>query len=90
MNRLLARLRSGTPSKSKQVAKDRLKLVLVHDRADISPTVVEQLKDELIAVISKYVDIDRDMVDVQLTQNQRESRLKADIPLLGSPRRRGR
>ena len=89
MNRLLDRLSRRSPTKSRQVAKERLKLVLVHDRTDISPTIIAQLKDELIAVISKYVDIDREAVDVQLTQNRRENRLTANIPLLNAPRRRG-
>ena len=89
MNRLLDRLSRRSPTKSRQIAKERLRLVLVHDRTDISPTIIAQLKDELITVISKYVDIDRDAVDVQLTQNRRESRLTANIPLLNAPRRRG-
>ncbi len=49
--------------KSSSVAKDRLKLVLIHDRAMLSPKMLENLKDELIAVISKYVDIDRDSLN---------------------------
>lgn len=87
MNNFFNRL-TGRQPPSKQVAKDRLKLVLIHDRTDVSPAVLEQLKDELIAVISKFVDIDRDGVDIKLTQEQTESRLVADIPLLKSPRRR--
>ncbi len=87
MNNLFNRL-TGRQPPSKQVAKDRLKLVLIHDRTDVSPAVLEQLKDELITVISKFVDIDRDGVDIKLTQEQTESRLVADIPLLKSPRRR--
>lgn len=82
------RLTGRGNQKSRSVAKERLQLVLVHDRTDISPQVLEQLKDELIAVISKYVDIDRELVQVQLTQDQRESRLTANIPLLDAPRRR--
>ncbi len=87
MNNLFNRL-TGRQPPSRQVAKDRLKLVLIHDRTDVSPAVLEQLKDELIAVISRFVDIDRDGVDIKLTQEQTESRLVADIPLLKSPRRR--
>ena len=88
MTRLLDRLSRRSPTKSRQIAKERLRLVLVHDRTDISPTIIAQLKDELITVISKYVDIARDAVDVQLTQNRRENRLTANIPLLNAPRRR--
>lgn len=84
LNRLAGR---GQPA-SKEVAKDRLKLVLIHDRADVSPAVMEQLKDEIIAAISRHVDIDRDGVDIKLTQDHNENRLVADIPLLKTPRRR--
>ena len=69
-------------------AKERLKLVLVHDRSDISPAVMDLLKDEIISTISRHVDIDRDHVAINLSQNNRESRLIADIPLLNSPKKR--
>ncbi|MEK7323673.1 MAG: cell division topological specificity factor MinE [Chloroflexota bacterium] len=87
MNNFFNRLTGRQPA-SKEVAKDRLKLVLIHDRTDISPAVMEMMKDEIIAVISKHVDIDRDGVDIKLTQEDHESRLVADIPILKTPRRR--
>ncbi len=84
----LSRL-TGRQPPSKQVAKDRLKLVLIHDRTDVSPAVMEQLKDEIIAVISKHMDIDRDGVEIKISdESATESRLVADIPLLKTPRRR--
>jgi cell division topological specificity factor len=64
------------------VAKERLQLVLVHDRAQISPQMLQTLKDEIIAVISKHVAIEREGVEITLAQNRRESRLQADIPLV--------
>ena len=66
---------------SREIAKERLQLVLVHDRTQISPQMLQTLKDEIIAVISKHVAIDQDGVDITFTQSQRESRLQADIPL---------
>jgi cell division topological specificity factor len=72
---------------SAQKAKERLQLVLVHDRADISPARLEELKDELILVLSKYVQIDRDATNISLTRDRNEQRLVADIPLT-SPRGR--
>lgn len=77
----------GKQNSSAQSAKERLMFVLVHDRADISPATMEQIKDEIIAVISKYVTIDRDNVDINLTQTARENRLVANIPLLDGTRR---
>jgi len=80
--RLIDRVFKPTRSSSRQVAKERLQLVLVHDRAQISPQMLQTLKDEIIAVISKHVAIERDGVEVTLAQNRRESRLQADIPLV--------
>lgn len=79
---------TGRQPPSKQIAKDRLKLVLIHDRTDVSPAIIEEIKDEIIAVISRHVDIDRSGVEIKLTQEEHESRLVADIPLLRNPRRR--
>jgi cell division topological specificity factor len=72
--------RSAQPS-SREAAKQRLQLVLVHDRYQIEPGMLELIKDEIIAVISKHLDIDRNNVQVHFTEGERESRLVADIPL---------
>lgn len=80
--RLIDRVFKPTRSSSRQVAKERLQLVLVHDRAQISPQMLQTLKDEIIAVISKHVAIEREGVEITLAQNRRESRLQADIPLV--------
>lgn len=68
---------------SREIAKERLQLVLVHDRIKISPAMLDQMKDELITVISRYVEIDSNGVEVILTQGRRESRLQANIPVVG-------
>ena len=73
---------------SREVAKNRLQLVLVHDRVNLSPGTVQKMKDELVDVISKYVEIDVEGMDVQLAQSGRQSRLTANIPVLGGRRRR--
>ncbi|GAB4410559.1 MAG: cell division topological specificity factor MinE [Anaerolineae bacterium] len=80
LNRLLGR---GEPS-SRDIAKDRLRLVLVQDRVNLSSEKMNELKDELIKVISKYVEIDRDGMEISLTQNARQSRLTANIPVVGA------
>lgn len=51
---------------SSSTAKDRLKLVLVSDRAGCSPEVMEKIKNDIIAVISKYVEIDQDGLDINI------------------------
>jgi cell division topological specificity factor len=84
---LINRVFRPTRSSSRQVAKERLQLVLVHDRAQISPQMLETLKDEIIAVISQHVAIEREGVEVTLAQNRRESRLQADIPIVSRSRK---
>ena len=73
--------------RSGQDAAQRLRLVLTHDRANISPGMLEMLKDEIISVISKHLEIEADKVQVNFTEDQRETRLVADIPLQAHKRR---
>ena len=44
---------------SREIARDRLKVVLIHDRANISPEVMEHLRDDIIKVISNYMEINQ-------------------------------
>mgnify|MGYP004486928439 FL=1 len=53
---------------SKQAAKDRLKLVLMQDRASVSPDFFEMMKKEIIDVIKKYIEIDEESLEVELTR----------------------
>lgn len=78
----------GRDQKSAQTAKERLKLVLVHDRTDISPGIIELLKDDLIVTISKHIEIDPSSVRIQMAHDGNEQRLIADIPLRAARRRR--
>lgn len=78
----------GRDQRSARQAKERMKLVLIHDRTDLSPASLERLKDELITVISGYIEIDPDAVEINVTQEGREQRLIADIPLRSVRRRR--
>lgn len=83
LHRLMNREKS-----SARDAKERLKLVLVHDRADISPGRLDDMKDDVIEVISRYVEIDRGGVQISLTKDRTSQRLVADIPLASARRRR--
>ena len=89
MSSFLDRLLSREPKSARQ-AKERLKLVLIHDRVDLTQSSLDALKDDLIETISRYVDIDPDAVRIQMTQDGREQRLIADIPLQSMRRRRVR
>jgi cell division topological specificity factor len=66
---------------SGEIARERLRLVLAYDRAQISPGLLDTLKDEIIAVISRHVAIDPEGVEVTFTEGPRLSRLTANIPL---------
>lgn len=77
----------GQKEKSGSVAKSRLQMVLVHDRSQISPGLLEQIKDDIIEVIARHLAIDPDHVEVNLTSTQTESRLVAEIPLRPNGRR---
>ncbi|MCL6505937.1 MAG: cell division topological specificity factor MinE [Bryobacteraceae bacterium] len=73
-------------SGSKNVAKERLRLVLVHDRTSISPQLLETLKIDLIQVISKYMDIDETALEVNLDSSGSTVALVANIPVKGMKR----
>lgn len=72
----------GKNESSGQVAKQRLQMVLIHDRADLPPGMLELIKDDIIQVIAKHMAIDTDKVIVHLEQNTQENRLVAEIPLM--------
>ncbi len=87
MKKLFERM-LGRDDRSANQAKERLKLVLIHDRTDIAPGVLENLRDEIIGVISRHIDIDTSAVRLEMTHEGRQQRLIADIPLLPAKRRR--
>ena len=76
--------------KSANSAKERLQLVLIHDRTDLTPAQLESLKDDLIETISRYIEIDPSAVTINVAQDGRAQRLVADIPLRSATRRRAR
>lgn len=79
----------GKSATSAEQAKERLHLVLVHDRTDLSPEDLKSLKDRLIQVISEYVEINAIETEIQIRFEGREQTLIANIPLQ-SPRLRRR
>lgn len=72
---------------SKNVAKERLKLVLVHDRTNCSPHFLDMVKGDIIKVISDYMEIDEENLDIKLTKTKRDyddasvPALVANIPI---------
>lgn len=72
---------------SKEVAKERLKLVLVHDRVNVSSSFLEMIKGDIIKVISDYMEIDENNLEVKMTKTKRDEddslvpALVANIPI---------
>ncbi|MBR2916756.1 MAG: cell division topological specificity factor MinE [Clostridia bacterium] len=72
---------------SKDLAKDRLKLVLVHDRANSDTEFIEKIRDEIMQVLEKYMDVSDSGLDIQITTAQSEDgksmvpALTANIPI---------
>lgn len=72
--------KQSTPSKN--IAKERLRLVLVHDRASISPQLLEDLKEDMLKVISSYMEIDEMGTEVTLNSDETSVALMASIPVI--------
>jgi len=76
INRLLGREKpSGT------MARERLQLVLAHDRSDLNPELLEQMRREILAVVQRYVEIDIESCDVSLETEDRVTALLANLPI---------
>lgn len=71
---------------SKEIARERLRLVLVHDRASVSPEFLNSLKEDLIRVIRDYMDIDEEGLQVNLENQDNSVALIANIPVRGFKR----
>lgn len=86
MDNFLSRIFSKEPSSAHQ-AKERLQLVLINDRTDLTPAAMASLKDDLLEVLSQYIEIDANSITIDITQDGRQQRLIADIPISGPTRR---
>jgi cell division topological specificity factor len=87
MDAFLDRL-TGKKTTSATTAKERLKLVLINDRTDLTAETMDKMKDEILKVISRYIEIDPNTVLISMTQEGREQRLIADIPIKKAKNRR--
>ncbi len=67
---------------SRQEVKNRLQLVLAHDRSDLTPQMIESMRREILEVVSKYVDLDADAMDFALENSSRVTSLVANLPIL--------
>lgn len=85
LQELLDRLfsRSSAQKNSRETVKRRLQILLAHDRTDLSPAVVEKMRQEIMEVVSRYVEIDPDHSEFFLESDQRTTMLTANLPIRG-------
>ncbi|MCI6189840.1 MAG: cell division topological specificity factor MinE [Clostridium sp.] len=73
---------------SKEIAKDRLRLILIHDRGDIPEDTIEKIRNEILEVLAKYIEIESEDVEIFVTKSDAlegdtNSALVANIPIKG-------
>ena len=67
---------------SREKAKNRLQIVIMHDRTDISPELLENLRTEIIDVLTKYLEIDTQKIEINLDHDEHEVALVANVPVV--------
>ena len=78
---LIDRLFGKTDKTPKAVAKDRLRLVLMHDRTDISPAKIELIEQDIRASLARHLNIAPELLDIKLAREEDAVALVANIPL---------
>lgn len=67
--------------RSKNIAKERLQFILVQDRIKLSPQQMEEMKSELLDVIKKYIDVDDNEIEMDISREEEMMAMIANFPL---------
>ncbi len=68
---------------TESIAKERLKLILVQDRALLSPSLLNEMKGKIIEVINSYLEINQNEIEIKIGRESRRTTLEAIIPVKG-------
>jgi cell division topological specificity factor len=79
----------GSAPPSSSTAKERLRLVLMTDHLALAPEIIDQMKRDLVDVISRYVEVDREKIEVNFEQQDKALAMLANIPILSVNRPNG-
>jgi cell division topological specificity factor len=69
------------PKKSRYRAKNRLELVIAHDRAGVNPELIDKMRQEILEVVSRYLDVDVEEMEFSIQSNDRATSLSANLPI---------
>ena len=81
-NRILSLFGQKVKDESKNTAVNRLRLVLMQDRTNLTPEIMNRMRTELIAVLSKYVELDKEALDLNIGQEGEQMALMLSIPVI--------
>ena len=81
MSNLFDRLFGAPRTGSKDDAKARLKVLLVHDQVDLTPSQLDAMRAEILEVIARYAEVDREKVDIRLERAHDQVRLTSSVPV---------